>query len=294
MEIGDRVRIGNQTSYRAEPILAPFEYAVSRGFDAFEWFPDRRPNGRGWRAADLDSARRAEIRRIAEDRGMTLSVHAPLPSDPARPEGVEDGFRLAVDLGARLLNVHFTRTVPPDAYAESVAPLARRCAEVGLILAIENNPPDGPEVFDRLFREDFGWPPGVVGMCLDIGHANLFPETRGDFPAYLDRLGPHVPIVHVHAHENLGDRDSHLTLFSGPLGADPSRLVRLVAGLRSRGFRGSVVLEQWPDPPSLLDRARDGLLGLFSAPADRIDCPGRTGPDGIESPPKGAACHGDR
>jgi sugar phosphate isomerase/epimerase len=268
---GGRVRIGNQTSYRAVPPDLPFRYAISRGFDAFEWFPDRRPTGQGWEAADLNGDHRRRIRREAIDRDIRLSVHAPLPADPLRSEhagGLDDALRLAEDLGAVLVNIHMSRAGSPERYAEAVDPLARRCAGAGVALAIENTPADGPEAFNALFArlsDILSGPPGVVGMCLDIGHANLHAGTRNDYISYLDRLGPHVPIIHVHAHENRGDRDSHLPLFSGPAGEDPAGVAGLAARLRRRAFCGSVILEQWPAPPDLLDRARDGLARFFNA-----------------------------
>ncbi|MDR3638940.1 MAG: TIM barrel protein [Isosphaeraceae bacterium] len=267
----ERVRIGNQTSYKAIPPERPFDYALARQFDAFEWFPDRRPSGQGWLTADLDDDRRREIRRRAVDAGVALSVHATLPADPLCAESHEEinrDLRLAEDLGATLLNIHMSQAGPPGRYAEGVAPLVRRCAGARIRLAIENTPADAPGDFNALFarlEEIADWPTGAVGMCLDIGHANLCAETRNDYLGYLDRLGPHVPIVHLHAHENRGDRDSHLPMFSGPAGEDPSGVEGLVIRLKRRGFCGCIVLEQWPDPPALLDRARDGLLRLFRA-----------------------------
>ena len=35
--------------------------------------------------------------------------------------------------------------------------------------------------------------------------------------------------------------------------------------LKRRSFSGTVILEQWPDPPSLLDNARDRLRAMFLA-----------------------------
>jgi hypothetical protein len=71
-----------------------------------------------------------------------------------------------------------------------------------------------------------------------------------------------VPIIHLHLHENHGDRDSHLTLFTGPAGRDPAGLSALLERLARRGFSGSGILEQWPQPPELLVQARDRLLEL--------------------------------
>jgi sugar phosphate isomerase/epimerase len=104
-----------------------------------------------------------------------------------------------------------------------------------------------------------------VGLCLDVGHANLCAETRNDYLAYVDRLAPEVVISHVHLHENWGDEDSHLTLFTGPAGRDPAGVEGLVDRLVRRGFAGCIILEQWPDSPALLDLARDRLADLIAA-----------------------------
>ena len=55
------IHIGNQTACWAATPREPFDYAVASGFNAFEWFPDKKPNG-GWDENDLDGAQRRNIR----------------------------------------------------------------------------------------------------------------------------------------------------------------------------------------------------------------------------------------
>jgi sugar phosphate isomerase/epimerase len=111
-------------------------------------------------------------------------------------------------------------------------------------------------------------PPGTVGMCLDIGHANLCAATRNDFLRYYDALAPAVPLFHLHIHENYGDADKHLTLFTGPAGEDDSAIRAFLERLHGRAYQGVMILEQWPDPPQLLvdadTRLRQILDGLNS------------------------------
>ena len=128
-------------------------------------------------------------------------------------------------------------------------------------------PLTSPDDFNRLFRrlEDSGLAPDQVGMCFDLGHANLWASTRNDYLLYLDRLEPYVPIIHVHAHENYGDSDTHLTLFTGPGRADELGILGFVSRLKARRFSGSVILEQWPHPRFLLNQARERLLRMFAA-----------------------------
>src|SRR5947209_6292522 len=42
------ISIGNQTAFSAASLMEPFEYALANGFDAFEWFPDKKESGAGW------------------------------------------------------------------------------------------------------------------------------------------------------------------------------------------------------------------------------------------------------
>jgi sugar phosphate isomerase/epimerase len=259
-------RIGNQSAFSANPLTRPFEFALANGFEAFEWFPDRRPDGAGWLCTDLDAATRQALRDRARDAGIRLSVHAPINADPLRPgRELDDALKLSVDLGAGLLNIHLTDPRRLEDYAAAVLPLVQRCSISGVRLAIENTPLTSPEDFNRLFallpKAARNGP--AVGLCLDIGHANLHRSTHNDYIAYVDRLSPDVPITHAHLHENHGDRDSHLVLFTGPAGDNPAGVVALLGRLKDRGFDGSLILEQWPNPPELLVEARDRLAELI-------------------------------
>ncbi len=258
--------VGNQTAFFA-PVRDPFVFAVEHGFDAFEIFPDGGPLGRGWSADDVGTAERAFLRATAHDHHMRLSVHAALDAGPiegaARAELLRD-VSLARDIGARVVNIHLVQG-DVDAYCRATLSLVDALEPCGITLALENTIFIGPESINRLFARLQTLDPArarAIGLCLDIGHANLHRATHNDYLAYLDRLGAHVPIVHVHLHENWGDGDTHLTLFTGPAGRDPSGIAGLLRRLRRRGYAGSLILEQWPVPPTLLVTARDRLQAL--------------------------------
>jgi sugar phosphate isomerase/epimerase len=259
------LRVGNQSAFSAVPWTAPFDFAVQHGFDAFEWFPDKKPDGAGFAIADISAAQRQHLRARARDVGISLSVHAPLHANPLRNgRELDDSLRLAVDLGAGLLNIHLEEPHRVDEFARALETLIQRCGISGVRLAIENVPGTSPEDFNRLFallpraaREP------VVGMCLDIGHANMHATTHNDYLGFVDRLSPEVPIIHLHLHENYGDRDSHLVLFTGPAGRDPAGIAGLLERLGKRGYQGNAILEQWPQPPEQLSMARDRLMELI-------------------------------
>jgi len=262
-----RIRIGNQTNCNVMPVSASHDFALAQGFDAFEWFSDK---GRaGWCEDDCGPVARRRLRQTSREHDLLFSVHVPWAANPLEPSGAEAIRRsldFAGDVGAGVVNIHLFMERGAEAFVAAVHPLLVYAHNVGVRLSVENTPSHSPDDFNAVFGLLAGIPEaaGRVGMCLDMGHANLFPGTHHDYLAYVDRLGPQVPVIHWHAHENWGDRDSHLTLFTGPSAQYGDAGVRgLVERLLKRGFAGSVVLEQWPDPPDLLVQARDRLRRIF-------------------------------
>ncbi len=151
-------------------------------------------------------------------------------------------------------------------FGESLVPLLEAARTAHLRLSLENTPETSPDYVNAVFKllDAIPQAAGRVGLCLDTGHANLFSDTRNDYVRFVDLLGKHVPIIHWYAHENWGDGDSHLTLFTGPAAHDDRGLRALIQRLLRRGFCGSVVLEQWPQPPEQLLQARDRLRHLWN------------------------------
>ena len=257
-----RIRIGNQTAISCVDPLEPFEFAIRHGFDAFEWFADKKEykDGRiaGWDEADVDAETRAAIRAVGIAHDVLFTVHAPWQANPLHDDGISLLLRsveFARDIGADLVNLHLYMDDGPTGYAWALAPVLRHADAAKLRVSIENTPHTTPDDFNRTFAclaELPDLPAGTVGMCLDIGHANLCAATRNNFIRYLDLLGSEVPIIHVHAHENKGDRDSHLTLFTGPAREDDAGIRAFVERLHRRSYSGAVILEQWPQPPQLL------------------------------------------
>jgi sugar phosphate isomerase/epimerase len=264
------IRIGNQTSFAAASMLDPFEFALANGFTAFEFFPDRGFSGyEGWDERDLSEETRRYIRHTASARDVELTVHAPLEINPLRD--AEDGrlystVEFAAEIGATLLNLHLDLSQGAERFVESLRRALLLTAEAGLQLALENTVFTGAEDFNRFFaalHQGGEFPFAHAGMCFDLGHANLCDATRNNYWRFLDGLSEQVPIIHLHLHENYGDRDCHLTLFTGPSRDNSTGLEGLFERLARRGFAGCAILEQWPWPPSLLVDARDRLRKLL-------------------------------
>jgi len=267
------IRIGNQTAFSELTPLAPFDFAVAKGFCAFEWFPDKRSDsGAGWEESDLSAEDRDFIKRIALDRDIRLSVHAPWWADPVLPGSekiLSESLAFDKDIGACLFNLHLYTEQGIDAYAEAIRPLIEQTAGLHIQLSIENTPLTSPEDFNELFaklRMRRSLDISHMGMCLDLGHANLCDVTRNDFLGFFDRLDPQVPIIHVHLHENYGDEDSHLTVFTGPSAHNPAGIEGFVERLKHRRYSGAIIMEQWPQPPELLIEAYEELSRMI----DRI------------------------
>ena len=261
-------RIGNQTSKTVSPLTLPFEYAMERGFDAFEWFPDKDASGAGWEEADLDPSTRDWIRSCGIERDIRFSVHVRSGSDPLRPDFVtafQAGLKLCDDIGASPFIIHFPQEQDLREYLTAIEPLILQTEAKKRRLAIENVPFTSPEDINMFFAflEHAKISARHVGLCLDLGHANLHDATRNNYVRYLHEIHPSVPVIHVHVHENYGDQDSHLPVFTGPAADDQTGVRIFAKWLKNRGFQGSIILEQWPDPPDLLDRGRDRLKEMF-------------------------------
>jgi sugar phosphate isomerase/epimerase len=267
------IRIGNQTAVSAANALEPFLFALRQGFTAFEWFADKKRNRDGstygWDEADVGAAVRFAVRRTGRTRDVRFTVHAPWQANPLHPEGAEALARsidFARDIGAELVNLHLYLDQGVDAYVTALLPLVAYAAGLGLGLSIENTPATGPDDFNQFFAALHGRAAsarGTVGMCLDLGHANLCRATHNDYIRFLDELAPEVAVVHLHIHENYGDADTHLPLFTGPARSNDAGVRAFVERLHRRGYRGVMILEQWPNPPDLLTAAADRLRVLL-------------------------------
>jgi sugar phosphate isomerase/epimerase len=267
------IRIGNQTALTCANPLEPFVFALRKGFTAFEWFADKQQrDGRthGWDEADMSATVRFSIRRAGMAHDMRFTVHAPWQANPLHPPGVAalvQSIAFARDIGARLVNLHLYLDAGVEAYATALLPVLDAAGEAGVSVSIENTPATTPTDFNQLFaclHARKATAHGAVGMCLDLGHANLCRATHNDYLRFLDDLAPEVPVIHLHIHENYGDADSHLTLFTGPSRSSDAGIRGFLERLHRRAYQGVMILEQWPKPPDLLTAAAARLQALLN------------------------------
>ncbi|MBF0197474.1 MAG: TIM barrel protein [Planctomycetes bacterium] len=288
MSQNNKFLIGNQTAWSASSMMEPFEYAIDHQFQSFEWFPDKKDEG-GWQAADLPIEAREEIKTKAQDADLRLTVHGSYGASVYEESGIKsicDDYSFAKDINADLLNIHIETEKDMKDFAQAIAELCKHFDNPNIALAIENTPVSTPSHFNRLFShlKDCDLNGIKVGMCFDLGHANLCGETRNDYLKHLDLIEAHVPIIHLHFHENWGDADMHLTLFTGPSSQNDAGIFGVTERLIKRNYSGSVILEQWPDPVHLLDQANDRLRGIVQTLLRSA---------GDENASSEEACHGD-
>lgn len=79
---------------------------------------------------------------------------------------------------------------------------------------------------------------GHFKICLDTGHANLFPEVS--LNDVVRQMGTEIKVLHIH--DNMGDRDFHLWPTKGIID-----WAGFMQALRSVGFKGVFSLETQPD-----------------------------------------------
>jgi len=166
------------------------------------------------------------VSRAAAELGLEVhSVHSPFsnpseedwdisqPDQTRRARAIESHakvIRAAAKLGASHVVIHAGvrnrtgfRSAQCRASLEELSQVAR---EAGIRIAVENLPPDylvgSVEDVRRMIE---GLDPGVVGFCLDTGHAMLGRDSPTDYVrAFHDRL------LGVHWHYNDGKDDTHL------------------------------------------------------------------------------------
>ena len=193
----------------------------------------------------VNETRWDEIRRMLE--GVEGSLHTGL----GRCD--QDLFRKEVDmaafLGANLLVTHEStlglRSGDQSAGNECCRDVLDYARSRNVRVALENGT---FETLDKALGmvED-------LGICLDIGHANIDARGVGQF---LERFGS--AICHVHLSDNYGQTDDHLVPGDGYISMEDWR--SLLKTLRSAGFSGTSVLElNTTEPRTSAKRAREFL-----------------------------------
>lgn len=216
----------------------------------------------------LSGARLRLLSDVAEAMGVKLSLHAPFVDvnvaslSPfmrrAALKHLSRSMERAAKLGCDVWVVHGGLCPHPRlrarAYELSLASLnklAKRAADLGLRVGLENYPAVEVALFveaeevARALREGLH---ESVGLCLDLGHANTARQVR-EFLSLADDL-----VIHVHAHDNDGSRDLHLTPGDGTID-----WAAALDRLRGASLSGALIVETLAEPWEGLSRIKGWL-----------------------------------
>ena len=190
--------------------------------------------------------------------GMTYSLHSSIADTDiaalntrmrqATIDEFESEMRFASEVGIDTMTIHpgLICLSVPDCRERSVAAANESCkaieklaSEYGLAHVCIENMPNVPVMLGNTAEELGRIVDGTgLGITFDIGHAN----TTGQIDAMVDRFGDRIE--HVHIHDNLGDRDAHLTIGEGSI--DFRHVMSLLHGygglfiIESKSFESAV------------------------------------------------------
>lgn len=189
----------------------------------------------GARVASLHAPLYPDVRSYRKDRWYSLSAGEEAHREASVAETAAAGRWLAGNGGGTMVvHTHF----PAEAwYPERWESFLRSMDELleavpgSVRLAVENTPlPSGhlPVILDLVGR----YPADRVGICLDLGHANI----EGDAPAAVRTAASRL--VHLHASDNGSVRDDHLAPGRGSIPWEQT-----FEALSEVGFDGMCTLE---------------------------------------------------
>jgi sugar phosphate isomerase/epimerase len=127
--------------------------------------------------------------------------------------------------------------------------LDRVSKEFGVMVAVENMP-NFSFMLGQTAEDLHNIIDGTdLGVCFDIGHAN----TTGQIDDMVEKFNDRI--INVHIHDNMGDRDAHMTMGEGNI--DFRHVVSLL-----KKYTGNYIIEAKSlDSASISKRALEGLLG---------------------------------
>ena len=213
---------------------------VSKDFELWEIFSE----------AENDIVKfSSRFNEIKGSYNMAYSIHAPIGdiniasfNERVRETSVKEMFRAmehANRMGIETITIH------PGLYSmvireakdrsvkyskESLKKIDRGAAEYGVVVAVENMPSfvvmmgqTPEELLELIDGTD-------LMICFDIGHANTMGMIDECISAFSGR------IANIHIHDNIGDKDEHMTIGDGNIDFD-----RVLSKLK--GYKGNYIIE---------------------------------------------------
>ncbi len=154
-------------------------------------------------------------------------------------EQIKDSVDLANEIDASVVVVHpglipfLAKDMPEEIYKVANASIKEICEyskDLGVNTTIENMPAFESMIYQDMNRLNELLVEYDMGMTFDIGHAHhsgISPDA-----VYFDS------IKHIHAHDNMGDDDSHL-----PLGEGNIQLNDIISTFEKKNYDGIYMIE---------------------------------------------------
>ena len=154
-------------------------------------------------------------------------------------EQIKDSVNLANDIDASVVVVHpglipfLAKDMPEKIYEvanNSIREIGEYSKDLGVNTTIENMPAFESMIYQDMSRLNELLVEYDMGMTFDIGHAHhsgISPDAM-----YFDS------IKHIHAHDNMGDDDSHL-----PLGEGNIQLNDIINTFEKKNYDGIYMIE---------------------------------------------------
>ena len=138
---------------------------------------------------------------------------------------------------------------------EAIAGILSYARERSVRLALENGAMDVLQAVTDAFPADARRDPGsCLGICIDVGHANLHRDLFANpAAAYLRAFAGRL--IHLHVSDNSGAGDEHLVPGTGNIDWRS-----ITAALRRIPYRGNIVLELAGAGPVEAARRAAGFL----------------------------------
>jgi sugar phosphate isomerase/epimerase len=200
----------------------------------------------------VDRIRRDDVAAIrdAMDWEHTLTVHGPFMD---LSPGALDAKVAEASLSRYLAVIDLSSILSPEAvvfhsgyegwkYAHNVdiwlkpsvktwERVVERAEPHNIRIAVENIVDTEPDHL-KLLADEVGHP--LFGLCLDVGHREIFSDTPID--AWVDKMHPHIHVMHLH--DNTGEFDDH-----APIGEGSVDFGALFARIRELGIDPVYTLE---------------------------------------------------
>lgn len=119
-----------------------------------------------------------------------------------------------------------------------------RWQAAGVRVALENLIEPTPELMVELIDRVNN---PSLGLCFDTGHGRLY--GRLSLEKWVEAMGPRL--FHVHAHDNLGEKDDHFGIGQGTIDFAP-----FVRALHTHAPRATISLETTLEPAEQLENLR--------------------------------------